>query len=197
MSTIDDNNENGGEPRGLALMAEVVEYYERSGLPLPPIPETMLEDLVSQGEAVVTTRDDDIPGAYGIQWFVDEAVANEAPDYVLFGEDGHGLNSYGFHWYLVAGHAALFVQVPYGGIYTASTLAASTLTSRFNAARQLIEAIVEAGDREQLAPDERIIVVDSPFFDTCWTRHRAGAEPVWHHVDEPLDAARANLISET
>ena len=192
-----DPQPNLDEQRGIELLSAFADACDARGLPLPPVPETMLDALRLRGLTQAGSRDDPTPGAYNIHWFIDEAVANRAPDYVLFGEDGHGLNSHGFHWYLVAGPLAVFVQVAYGGLYSANGIAAARLSICYDAARELIDAVLDAADTGHLAADERIVVIDSFTAGQRWARHRAGTEPVWHLADDPIAAARDGLLSQS
>lgn len=178
---------------GIDLLRAFAERYEEQALPLPPLPETMLDELRVLGEAAATTRTGATPGPYAIRWFVDEVLADAAPDYCLFGEDGHGLNSYGFHWYLVAGHAAIFVQVAYGGVYQANDVAGRTLGELYDAARVLIDAVIVAADAGKLPKDQRIVVVESFTMGSMWTMHHPGKEPAWQSSAEPFQAAAEAL----
>lgn len=181
------------QPRGLELLAAIADELAVRGLPLPPIPETMLAALTTIDGHQMTSRDDPTPGAWHLQWFVDEAVAGSGPDYVLFGDDGHGLNSWGFHWYLVAGPAAIFVQVACNGIETFEAVAGQELEAAYRSARTLIEAVLAALDAGRLDPDERVLVVDSFAAGRRWARQAGAAEPTWPPADDPYGAALVGL----
>ena len=182
------------ELAGIDLLQAFAEQYEHQSLPLPPVPETMLDELRVLGEAAATTRGEATPGPFAIRWFVDEILADIAPDYCLFGEDGHGLNSYGFHWYLVAGHVAIFVQVAYGGVYQANSVAGAALSEAYDSARKLIDEVIAVADAGNFAKDQRVIVVDSFIMGSTWTMHSPGEEPTWREAPNPCLAAAEELV---
>lgn len=187
------DREDDAAPTGTDLLNAFAERYKGSGMPLPPVPEIMAGDLRMLGDAAATTRSDDVPGPYGIRWFINEAVANRAPDYCLFGEDGHGLNSRGFQWYLVAGPVAIFVQIAWGGVPQADNAAASELEEQFGSARRLISHIAESVRADRVPRDQRIIVIESFTMGSAWTRHRRGDVPAWHSSPDPFESARNSL----
>jgi hypothetical protein len=85
-------------PSGLALIETLAAELAEVGLPLPPIPEQLGDALISLGPWLVGTRQDDAPGPYQLGWFVEEALAGRAPDYLVLGQDGHGTASWGMHY---------------------------------------------------------------------------------------------------
>src|SRR5437870_3386527 len=100
-----------------ATLAQAKKLFTGAGLPLPPIPMELAKQLHPPKEWVFGTRFD-TPSPYAMDWYVREYLENGvSEDYLIFGHDGHGLNSYAMHYYLVRGPLAIFDQLAWGGIY--------------------------------------------------------------------------------
>jgi hypothetical protein len=103
---------------------------------------------------------------YEIDAYADEA-RTDVPDYALVAHAGHGVNSYAIHYFLVRGPLGLFVQAPWGGVYTAEDEAVATMREYFDLAKTLVRA---AGDG--LSPgraSDRLVVYVSDFYGSWWT----------------------------
>ncbi len=179
------------EPRGLALAEQLLFLFEEEGLPLPPLPEHLIPELVVVRPWLFGSRED-TPGAYDLEWFVREAVEGEPPPYVLLGQDGHGVNSTAMHYYLVSGRLALFVQIPWGGAYMDKVERNAAVAVAFAGSARLVEAVRRAEER-LAARDERLIVVASELFGQRHALLRGGEEPRWQRSPAALVAARRIL----
>ena len=167
------------------------------GLAFPYVPEELGAQLTRQSDWVFGTRAD-APALYDIDSFVVEACAEPELGYLLFGQDGHGVNSYAMHYYLVRGALALFVQSGWGGAYMDVEESARVIEARFGLARQLadaVDAVAEAGGFE---PNERLVVLESDFYGGRWARVRVPVADVaavaWNRTDEAMKAALAALV---
>jgi len=170
---------------------EARRQFEAEGLTVPLVPQAMGGELVRLGEALYATRRDLPAGPYEIEAFVREALAGETDDYVLFGQDGHGFQSWAVHYFLVRGHLALFVQVEWGGAYSDREVTTRAVTDAFTRAWSLVEAVDAAGESGRFEAGERLIVVYSNLSENSrWARvHVPTADPAavdWQPADDPL-----------
>jgi hypothetical protein len=176
------------EPHGLALAEQLLFLFEEEGLPLPPLPEHLIPHLAVVRPWLFGSRED-TPGAYDVEWLVREAIEGDPPEYVLFGHDGHGVNSVAMHYHLVSGHLALFVQIPWGGIYMDKAERNAAVAAAFAGAGRLIEAVQRA-ESGLATRGERLVVVAS---DVHGQRHafvRRGEVPRWQRSGAAMLAAR-------
>ena len=193
MATLptDDELDTMPEPTGLELAEQLMVLFEHEGLPLPPLPEAMLDDLVLIRPWLVGTREG-TPGPYALDWFVRDAVKDEPPAYLLLGHDGHGVNSVAMHYYLVTGRLALFLQISWGGAYMDKAGRNAAVAAGFAAASRLIEAARRA-EPELVRSDRRLVVVASDLHGHRHALLRAGEAPDWRPSGDALAAAVASL----
>ena len=90
--------------------------FTAEGLPFPELPPTLAGQMQPFGELLFGTRDPET-GPYALDVFRDAVYEQPVTDYALLGFDGHGINSWALHYYLVQGPLALFIQLPWGGAY--------------------------------------------------------------------------------
>lgn len=152
-------------------------------LPWPPVPAALAQRLAPRAEAVYATRS--LPcGPYGIARYVDEALAQPAiPDYAVVGFDGHGTNSWAAHFFLVLPGLALFVQVPWGGVYTDAQASTRRMGELFEWSGRLIPQAQACAQAGCIAAGERLVVVASQIVPPrwAWVQAQAPAPPVdWH-----------------
>jgi hypothetical protein len=170
-----------------ADLKEARQLYAGAGLPFPPIPAELASQVQNVANWIYGTRDDRL-FLYEIDAFVDEAVAGEVANYVLFGHSGHGVNSYAIHFYLVRGPLALFVQVGWGGAYMTSEdneQAAQRLARILTDTKELIAAAESAAQQGKLATGERFIVVLSSFYGSQWLHQQSrDGEQSWNEGGE-------------
>jgi hypothetical protein len=169
-------------------------HFRDMGLAFPHIPEESGDGLAQLSEWVFATRTD-APGPYDIDWFVTEACTRSELGYLLIGQDGHGINSYAMHYYLVLRPLALFVQSGWGGVYMDPAESARDIESRFRLARRLVDAAHVAATAGRFGPHERLIVVESDFFGGRWARLQVPVGDVraiaWNESDKAMKAALA------
>jgi hypothetical protein len=141
------------------VFAEITQTFAPSGLPNPPVPELLLADLVILKPGVFGTRSD-TPGPTQIGWFINEFLAGKTErDYLVFGHEGHGINSYAVGYQLVLGPLALFLNVPFGGVYMQNQAIASDLSLHFVQIESLIKLLGQAEREKRLQAGERFIVI--------------------------------------
>lgn len=97
------------------VLSEIRRFFSSSGIASPPVPEQLRAELAVLKPGVFGTRSD-TPGPTQIDWFINEFLAGKIEqDYLMFGLEGHGINSYSVGYQLVLGGLALFLNVPFGG----------------------------------------------------------------------------------
>lgn len=136
--------------------------FEKEGLQFPPIPTPFDEQFQLYGSWFFGTRYDLPASPYmGIQRFIEEFEQGHAPDYLIVLHDGHGFNSWGMHFYLVQGPLGIFLQLPWGGVYTNAEIASEQIAHCLDSAQRLINAAREATLRGQLTPATLVTLVIS------------------------------------
>ena len=148
-------------------LAAARRQFEQEKAPFPPVPETMQAQVRLYAPWVYGTRRA-VPALYDLPWFAEEARSQSVADYLLFGHDGHGVNSYAIHYYLVQSTLALFLQIGWGGALMDHEVQSKRLGAAFDWANALIEAAGAAENRAALARPERLIVRVSDFSGVGW-----------------------------
>jgi hypothetical protein len=134
--------------------------FEQEGLPFPPVPNRLAASLrqTPRSEFVFATRRlHDSP--YSIDPFVQEAEASPQADYAVVGFDGHGVNSWAVHYYLVYEELALFIQQPWGGAYLDAERARVEIAERFHWAAGLQRALRQATRKGNIPHGWQLLVV--------------------------------------
>ena len=137
-------------------------------LPFPPLPERFAATLREESQHLYVTRSLEA-GPYNLEIYSLEIQQEPAvPDYAVVGFDGHGINSWAVHYYLVEGALALFIQLPWGGAYVDADEGRRTVTAAFTWADKL-QADVQRARQQGLIPEGwRLLVVASQFAAAGW-----------------------------
>ena len=136
--------------------------FTESGLAAPPVPEPLEPALLSRGTWLFATREVDPMAMYSFEHYLVEAVAEPVEDYIAISHAGHGANSYALNYQLVYGPVAIFIQAPWGGVYTDGEAAAREVARQFAQCGDLIAA-AEASAGRVPGPPARLIVAESGF----------------------------------
>lgn len=144
------------------------EMFTAERLPMPPIPAVLAASLAAQSTYVFATRP--LPDSpYGIETYVDEVIEQpDLQDYALTGFDGHGINSWAVHYYLVQRSLALFVQLPWGGAYTDAEKAAAEIKELFDWAAALQHKVAQCEQAGKVAKGWRLTVLASHVAQAGW-----------------------------
>jgi hypothetical protein len=127
---------------------------------MPPVPRRLRPRLREVERWVYSSRD--LPGSpYEIGECIDDAVSTDVGDYVVVAHAGHGINSWGLHYFLVYSSLLLFVRVAWGGVYTDAARATATANAAFKACRTIVEAAAKV--EGQGKPRMRILVCADEF----------------------------------
>ena len=141
------------------LSVAVVHYFDRLGLPIPPIPEALQNSRAWQTPSVVGSclPPDDL---YDLGSYLRHAADPGQDRYLLIGHTGHGTHSYALHYYLVLDTLAVFLQIGCGGAYRDTNTDKRRLGERFDRLRRLFDV---ASHSRSPAPVQRLIVFDSDY----------------------------------
>ncbi|MBK8964129.1 MAG: hypothetical protein IPM75_13880 [Candidatus Competibacteraceae bacterium] len=167
--------------------------FAAEGLPFPELPPALAGQMQPFGELLFGTRDPET-GPYALDVFRDAVYEQPVTDYALLGFDGHGINSWALHYYLVQGPLALFVQLPWGGAYIDPAAAKQRIGDAFALAATLTAELAVAQAARALPGGVRLVVTDSQFVEPgCAWLKAPGAPPVefWRPPDSPLTQAVA------
>lgn len=133
-----------GPDSGLAALTG---FCERSGLPLPPLPEAFISLLEQAGEAVFTSRND-LASLTDIDSLIAEAAGGDSVPFVALSLEGVGANSWYLRYFVSLPAASLFAAVPFGGIYMDAENDRVVIAAMFEHAATLIErALAYKGER--------------------------------------------------
>jgi len=124
-----------GPDSGLAALAA---FCERSGLPLPPLPEAFIPLLEQMDEAVFTSRND-LTTLTNLDSLIGEAVAGESIPFVALSHEGFGTNSWYLYYCVSLPAVSLFAAVPFGGLYRDLEADRTVIEAMFDQAATLIE----------------------------------------------------------
>lgn len=183
-----------------APIARARQLFDREQLPFPPLPDalaTHLEDT-DNSEFVFSTRPLDY-GPYHLELFRDEVLAGTAvADYAILGFDGHGVNSWAVHYFVVQPGLALFLQGAWGGAYDDPNTHRQTITQLFRWAAGMQNAMARAVSTGKVATNQRLVVVYSALIASGWgwipAPSNDSTQSHWHETPEVLnDSANALL----
>ena len=165
-----------------------VTAFQEAGLPFPPVPPDLAAQLRQCGPHWYATRPVD-RSPYDLASFLSPDVS--ATPFALVGFDGHGVNSHAVHYYLVRPSLALYVQLPWGGVYLDHEEAKREIEELFTWAQQLQAGMEAADDQGRLAPRRRLEVMASRFRDAGWRWNDTGGTAdgtPWRPASGMLDA---------
>jgi hypothetical protein len=142
--------------------------WESEQLPFPPVPEHLAARLASAGPHVFSTRALAFT-PYDLNAFVQEIEDDTKPeDYAVVGFDGHGINSWAAHYYVVNGPLALFLQLPWGGVYDDAKAAREEIVQMFGWAASIESLMAQAIAQQKIPVGWRLAVVASRFRNSGW-----------------------------
>ncbi|WP_406291340.1 hypothetical protein [Embleya sp. NBC_00896] len=157
-------------------MNDMESTFAGAGLAIPPVPDALRNQLAPRDRWLFATRGMRAFDMYMFERYPIEAVAEAVPDYFAVSHAGHGVNSYALNYHLVYGPLALFVQLPWGGVYMDGRRCAVDIGRAFTAAAELIRAADAVRDTLDVGSTHRLIVVLSAL--------RGGVGAAW--LDAPL-----------
>ena len=139
-------------------------FFKEERLLMPVIPETLQPDIKELGAGVFGTEWAKGKPLYDIYPFVQETMRDPHAQFLVFGQAGHGVNSWAMHYYLVHGPIALFIQLPYGGVYMSREASVGAITGAWGLLKDLLKAV----DEMEVNAEERLYIVESMLSGCRW-----------------------------
>ena len=146
-------------------------------LQVPPVPVHLAVALKPEGPTLLATRAlQETP--YDMDHYLLEFEANPGlPAYAVVGFDGHGINSWAVHYYLVDDGLALFMQLPWGGVYLDAEPARAEIADMFDWAARLQAKVSLAHEQRRIAVGQRLQVAASRFTQAGWRWLEPSTDP--------------------
>lgn len=167
------------------------------GLSLPALPPELAEQLRERAPGIYSTGALVAP-PYTLEAYVAELLSAANPDdYAVLAIDGHGSQSWAFHYYLVSGPLALFVQLPWAGAYTDVDTARAEIERVLAWAGPLPQRLAELRQQGRLAPEQKLLVVLTRFSEPrwAWVQPPETAEISWQAPAQMLSRIDAELTA--
>lgn len=137
------------------------DVFKGARLPIPPIPARFERAIREIHPWCFSTRKIDGMGMYFFDEHLKEPFRRSTRPYVAFSHAGHGVNSYAVTYHLLFGKLALFVQHPFGGIYSDARRDRSGIRALFRRCAALAAAVDRARAQGHLRKAGRLVVVES------------------------------------
>ena len=163
------------------------ELWHKENLEFPPLPKLLQSQLQATTERVFSTRTLTI-APYNLNLYVEEFLKDPSPkEYALIGFDGYGTNTWALHYFLVAKPIAIFLQLPWGGIYLDTQLAARQIAQRQNQIQTFLN--------KTTPPTDNYLVVVESLNNSYWGWHnpKEPEQTAWQQTGNPLAAAMLSL----
>ncbi len=169
--------------RGRELLVALAELLPRQGIPAPPVPHELVDDLEVLGRWRFGTCPLDRPLLDIEGWIARAATAPPAP-WLVLGHDGQGIMGQAVHYYLLAGPLAVLLQERLDAL--ADRPAFPILEAAFATLPGLLDRLEQAATRGRIAAGERWLLVWSDIVPGRWARLRhPGDTPAWQDTGEP------------
>jgi hypothetical protein len=151
--------------KSVSILAKLVTSIRGEGLSVPELPTHVQWRNVS--DHAISSRE--LPaGLYALPMHLSEAMSGSAFDYWAIGFDGHGINSWAFHYFRVAGPLTLFLQHRWGNVFDNPEYARERIEASIEAI-PLLEAALSTAQREgRISPDHRLCLCSSDFSQPGW-----------------------------
>lgn len=175
-------------------LEEMQAQFTKEGIPLPFVPPVFEPEFRSIAPWTYGTRSSLPSALYDISAFVEEAEESPAEEYLLIGHDGHGVNSYAIHYYLVYGPVALFFQVAWGGAYTDREKSAKLISQLFERLKNILELAEKCRNQggSTIRTGRRYLLMLSQFYGGRW---RLPHEEDWREEGDALQEVEDYLNS--
>jgi hypothetical protein len=154
--------------RSTAFVRAAEDLFTGARLPAPMLPAYLAEALEAHSSKLWSTRPLQT-SPYALDHYLDELDRNPSiAPYAIVGFDGHGVNSWSVHYYVVSDAAALFIQLPWGGAYLDKERARSDISGLFVWASSLQDTLQRACDAGNIPPGCRLQVAASAHRVAGW-----------------------------
>jgi hypothetical protein len=168
-------------------------------LPFPPLSAEAAAALQEVGPDIFATRPFDIT-PYGLEAYSDRLQRSPLQEnYALLGVDGHGINSWAMHYFVVKDALALFIQRAWGGAYHDADERRRAIAASFAFAKTLQDETRRARQDGLIPPGWRLLVVASDYAEPGWAWVPApppGPEAIEWHPGRGLRAATTKALDD-
>lgn len=159
-------------------------WLAEEGIPFPCMPVELQNALKPISEGVFSSRSILPATPYFTDPFIEEVETQSVDDYAVLAFDGHGMNSYAIHYYLVYGPLAFFLQVSWGGAYTDREKAQAAISSVFAKIEPIIQTAMKVDESKV---SSRFILSASSFYGCRW--RQLGVDEDWCEEGSGFNAA--------
>jgi hypothetical protein len=153
--------------------------FEEQELPLPPLTREVERRMSAVEEHIFATRPLTVRpydlAASVVARMKDPEVGET---YALAGMDGHGVNSWAVHYFMVTDGLALFLQLPWGGIYMNAESAKARISAAFGWAKELQEEVAEVVEAGLVPDGFHLAAMVSDIRGSHWAFSASSAEPI-------------------
>ncbi|KEQ13025.1 hypothetical protein GZ77_21650 [Endozoicomonas montiporae] len=156
-----------------------------AGLPMPPVPRELSDQLLCPKDTEYFTTRSNTPNPWNLIWFIEEIEQKTPEHYLIFGVDGHGVESAAAHYYLVEQDIAVFHQ---SNLPTPSRpRLEADLTDQYELMATMAVAASDAKEKGKLPEGSRIILVRPVNMPSSWGIQPAPGQPVkWQKTSDAL-----------
>ena len=151
------------------IITSAKQLFDKEKLPFPTIPEQMESSFQKAGNNLFGTL---IPenGVYALETFVTNLRQSEnTEDYLITGIDGHGIASQAFHYYIVNGPLAIFLQLSWGNPLVDQEQARQKIEGALAFVDYLLKDMETACQTRKVPEDKRLVVIHSDFSNSRWS----------------------------
>lgn len=171
---------------GTAALEAARKMMDAQGLAQPPVPDKMVGSLQQWAPNLFATCE--LPnGLYAIDRLVDNTAAGSLDEFIALGFDGHGIQSWAFHFALIEGSLAVFLQLQWGGVYVEPQIARGRIEGCLGFVSMLRRDMAMAAAAGKLDPAKRLIVLETDFTRPRWSwLNMGGPAPSSWNTDPPV-----------
>ena len=182
---MNSNNQKSSGSTKQQPLHQARDMMSAAGLPMPPVPRNLSDQLLCPDDTQYFTTRDNTPNPWNLSWFLQEIEQKTPDDYLIFGIDGHGVESAATHYYLVENDIAVFHQ---SRLPTPShSRPEPDLVDQYELLATIAVAASEAKEKGKLPDDGRIILVRPTNMPSSWGIQPAPGQPVqWQESSNAL-----------
>ncbi|WP_028601038.1 hypothetical protein [Ottowia thiooxydans] len=172
-------------------------FLRAEGLGFPELPHELSAQLSERSPGVYSSCEL-VVSPYDMEAHVAKLLRSDRPkDYAVLAIDTQGVNNGAFHYFLVSGPLALFVQLPWAGALKDAAPSRKEIDRVLDWAAPLLDRLSELQERGRLESDRRLVAVITHLSEARWAwTYQAGSnsdEITWRPAKKLLAAIDAEL----
>ncbi len=171
-------------------ISDIRNKLNTESLPMPNIPENFRNKIYMLSPWCFTSWIVLPVSAYNINFYINEIQEKNVQPYFILEHAGHGVNSCALHNYIVNDRLALFMQIPWGGVYMDNKKQIEKIHDSFSRSAELVKLSMGKHTSEK-----RLVVYDSGFYGSkwAWQEKKVGEIVNWNEMDKSQDVLTAAL----